>query len=195
MPKTFENWRLAAIGSLVMAFACGGTPSGSDKTDSGTEIPPCQGLSCSIVDCAAKGLPATSISGKVFAPNGTLALYGVTVYVPSSDPGPLRAGVQCDRCSGELQGGAIAVATTDETGAFKIENVPATANVPLVVQVGKWRRQLTLPNVAACQNLTVDEQQTRLPRNQSEGDIPLIAITTGRRDALECLVRKLGVDD
>lgn len=175
----------------MIVGAC--NPNDGDTTDGGDG--PCEGIGCSIVDCATQGRPSTTVSGTVFAPNGTLPLFGVTVYVPISDPGPLPAGVQCDRCADSLQGGAYTSATTDEAGRFTLVNVPATGDVPVVIQVGKWRRQITLPAVAACQDTALATTSTTLPRSRTEGDIPQIAITTGDADALECLVRKLGIDD
>jgi len=155
----------------------------------------CESLECMVMDCSSKGLPMTSISGRVFAPNGTLPLHNVTVYVPLSTPGPLPSGLQCDRCTNELAGGSLTQAATDEAGRFTLANVPAGVELPVVIQVGKWRRQLTLPPVAACQDTAVPEALTRLPRDRTEGDIPKIAVTTGGADALECLVRKLGIAD
>ena len=185
-------WSGLLVGALI---TCGGRkPPTLDPPDAPNDPNECEGLQCAIVDCAAKGRPETSISGTVFAPNGSLQLYGVNVYVPASEVGPLPAGVQCDRC-GTLLGGALASTITDEAGNFVLSGVPATTNVPIVVQVGKWRKQLVLPNVAACQDTPIDNASTTLPRTQAEGDIPKIAITTGDADSLECLVRKLGIDD
>ena len=193
--------------SLIASFtaglsgACGGAKNGSDSTDAvdaADPLPPdaCTvGLPCFVVDCAAKGLEPTSISGTVYAPNGTLPLYGVNVYVPLSDPGPLVEGVQCGNCASSLPGGAIAETVTDEAGHFTLKNVPATDAVPVIVQVGKWRRQFTVPTIAACQDTAVPVASTTLPKTKAEGDIPKIAITTGNADALECLVHKLGIAD
>ncbi|MGE0551511.1 MAG: hypothetical protein AB7O24_33005 [Kofleriaceae bacterium] len=76
------------------------------------------------------GALTTAIIGKVFAPNGALPLANVTVYVPASTPPPFTTGATCDRCSGELPGGAIVATTTDDTGAFRLEGVPANAPFP-----------------------------------------------------------------
>jgi hypothetical protein len=180
---------------LVSLGACQHHDGGEETSDASGPPDACQGIGCSIVNCGAQGLPSTTVSGTVYAPNGTLPLYGVNVYVPVSDPGPLPAGVQCDRCSDQLPGGSYVQTTTDEAGHFILYGVPATASVPLVMQVGKWRRQVTIDSVTACQDNTLPTTSTTLPRNRDQGDIPQIAITTGDADALDCLVRKLGIDD
>ncbi len=185
-------------------LACPCTPGSTDCgpgrlcADDGmcyVEEPACVGLECALVDCASKGLPDTTITGTVYAPNGTLPLYNVTVYVPNSPVQPLPTGLGCDRCDTILSGTPLVKTTTDTAGNFTLTNVPATADVPLVIQVGRWRRQITIPNVAACQALPLLAEQTRLPKNTSEGDIPRMALSTGGADALECLLRKIGLDD
>jgi hypothetical protein len=59
--------------------------------------------------------------------------------------------------------------------------------------VGEWRREFNIGAVEACTDKPIAEQTLRLPSRQSEGDIPKIAVATGFADALECLVRKLGI--
>jgi hypothetical protein len=49
--------------------------------------------------------------------------------------------------------------------------------------------------VAACSDTPLLTAQTSLPKTKLEGEMPKIAVSTGSADALECLVRKLGVAD
>src|SRR5262249_6933325 len=122
--------------------------------------------------------------------------YNVIVYVPNSPVQPFTNGATCDQCGVVASGDPITTALTDSKGNFTLKNVPAGANIPLVIQLGKWRRQVTIPNVTSCQdNPVTDHNTTRLPKNQTEGDLPQMALTTGGCDALECLFRKIGIDD
>ena len=175
---------------------------GSPCSADGRCSPACTGIGCNVVDCSAMGMPATSISGTVFAPNGTLPLYGVNVFVPTTDPGPLPTGLACDKCTDALPGNPVVNSATDEMGHFELDNIPSGANVPVVIQVGKWRRQLVIPNVPACTNTAITTADTTLPKSRDDMsplsksvDMPKIAVSTGSADALECLIRKLGVAD
>src|SRR5262249_5696734 len=60
--------------------------------------------------------------------------------------------------------------------------------------LGKWRRQVTIPQVQHCvDNKITDPDMTRLPKTQSEGNIPHIALTTGGGGNPGCLRPKVGV--
>ncbi len=155
----------------------------------------CENLECQQVNCATMGGGTTSISGTVYAPNGTLPLYGINVYVPNADPGALVDGARCSRCTDGLPGRPLVQTLTDEAGNFTLTNVPAGVDIPLIIQSGKWRRQITIPSVTACEDTAVGTTDTSLPATQAQGDIPRIALSTGIADALECLIRKLGIAD
>lgn len=160
----------------------------------GNRRPGCEGsISCLQVDCG--GAVKTTLTGRVFAPNGTLPLYNAIVYVPDAPLEPMRDGVQCDQC-GKVSGKPIVSDLTRADGSFRLEDVPVMDKLPLVIQIGKWRRQVEVPmQIKQCQdNRIEDPNVTRLPRNRMEGDIPRIAVTTGWCDQLACLLPKLGLD-
>ncbi|MFN0253349.1 MAG: carboxypeptidase regulatory-like domain-containing protein [Kofleriaceae bacterium] len=155
----------------------------------------CIGLECNIVDCDGMGMPLTTISGTVFAPNGTLPLFGINVYVPNQAIADPVEGAICDRCTDSIPGFPLSKASTDESGRFTLINVPSGQNVPVIISSGKWRRTIMVSTVAQCADTPLPAADTRLPKNKSEGFMPKIAITTGNADSLECLIRKLGIDD
>src|SRR5204862_3752078 len=106
-----------------------------------------------------------TLTGTVFDPSGTVALYNAVVYVPNAPVEPFKAGVTCDNCGTALSGKPIATALTDAKGQFALKNVPVGVDVPLVIQIGRWRRQITIPaaNVEKCGSKPLDAEVTRLP--------------------------------
>ena len=197
-----------AVLSVLVAPGCGsdsdaGGSSGSSGSSGCTGFgcatqdggrPGCVGLECNQVTCTGG---ATTLSGRVLDPAGKVPIYNAAVYVPNRETTTITTGLgtACDRCDANVSGSPIALTTTDASGNFLLENVPSGVDFPLVIQIGKWRRKITIPKVGSCSTTTASPGETRLPRNRGEGDIPRIALTTGSADPLECLLRKIGVDD
>jgi hypothetical protein len=176
---------MATLSLAVWVLALGGllTPNAFAQA-------PCTGLCLQQVTCPNGG--TTTISGVVYAPNGTDPLPNVLIYIPNSAVDPFTPGVSCQTAGQIPSGSPLVGATSAVDGSFTLTNVPVNVDLPLVIQSGKWRRQVTIPAVSPCTSTTFS---TRLPRNQGEGDIPKFAIATGSRDALECVLRKVGIDD
>ncbi|HEX3777509.1 MAG TPA: hypothetical protein VHV51_23725 [Polyangiaceae bacterium] len=164
----------------------GSATAGTLNVDGGNEVVP----------CADGG--KTTISGTVWDPGKNTPLYNAVVYVPSDNTPPsFTDQVACEKC-GAQQIKARAVALSDSNGHFVLDtDVPDTPNVELAVQLGKWFRQMTV-KVNPCQpNTLTDKDLTRLPQSKADGEyshIPKIALSTGHSDALECLLRKIGID-
>ena len=74
-------------------------------------------------------------------------------------------------------------------GTFTLsERSHRAPSIPVVFQIGKWRRRVTRGH-PDCAMTKVPASLSRLPRNQSEGDIPQMASVTGACDELACLLR------
>ena len=152
----------------------------------------CIGSACQVT---CPGNTTTSVSGTVYAPNGTDPLPNVTVYIPTTAVAPFTPGVSCPVVGAPPSGSPLVGTETDVNGNFTLIDVPVGANIPLVIQSGRWRRQLTVPSTTACVNTALPASFAAMPQNQSQGDIPKIAIATGSVDQVECVLRKVGINN
>ncbi len=188
---------LPSCGTCPAPQVCGGggTPSvcGGDATDAGS----CTNLCRQQVSCSNGA--TTTISGTVYAPTPPQygqpdPLYNALVYVPNGQVQPFAQGISCDVCGAPASGDPLVSHTTGPSGQFSLANAPCGQNIPLVIQLGRWRRQITIPSVSCCADTALTPEQTRLPRTQAEGDIPAMAIVTGSADPIECVLPKIGID-
>jgi hypothetical protein len=157
-------------------------------------------------NCSGPNTPnTTTITGKVFMPNGTLPVYDALVYVPNGTVAAVPQGIgTCDSCSAPASGDPLISTRTDHTGTFTLTNMPYRATgVPLVIQAGRWRKQITVtPTRCGTLDLSPNATQSPTTNNTTFGatqsatnNIPKFAVTTGGQDALQCLLRKIGIAD
>jgi hypothetical protein len=182
---------------------CFGTSCGDGG--GGDATPQCRGLQCQVNKSCAGGVK-TSISGTVYDPRGYdpdptktgNPLYNIVVYVPTDPMGtlpPITPGTNsCNTCDANI-GDIVTATLTDENGKFTLNNVPTGMQIPVVFQVGKWRREIFLQSTADCMDTPIPAGISRLPRNQTEGSMPQMAVLTGGCDPLACLFKRIGVDD
>jgi hypothetical protein len=193
---------------------CVGGIDGPTECTAGTD-PSCA-LCNEVPDCSTAAQP-TRLTGRVITPGRSdsdtpnqVGVPNAIVYIMRtdqiSDLPPIPVGVpsdgqSCDRCEDQDLGPLLAGAITDANGAFTIEgNVPVGAEFLLVVKAGKFRRvvNVTVPEEMGCQTTALPTTQTRLARDRADSpvgsvNIPKIAISTGRIDAMECVFEKMGI--
>jgi hypothetical protein len=177
-------------GSCTLPQTCGGDPNKPGQCG-------CTGVCAQIPSCPPA--MSTTLTGTVYDPAGNHPLYNALVYIPNnpSDPGlqPFPPGITCDVCGSTAAGNPLVSTFTAPDGTFTLKGTPAGAAIPLVVQLGRWRRQFTVNIGTPCMANAVPPKTLTMPKNHGEGDIPRIAILTGGFDPMECVLRKMGVQD
>jgi hypothetical protein len=142
------------------------------------------------------GTKPTTLSGKVFDPAGANPLYNVVVFIPNVvsqlpaiDPGTHS----CNTCDVSI-GDYVVATTTAADGTFTLSGVPNGKQVPVTVQIGKWRRTTYVDINNACAANTVANGTLHLPGKQADGDMPQMAVLTGGCDDLGCFLTGMGID-
>ena len=155
-------------------------------------------LSCYVNKSCANG-GATTITGKVYDPAGLNPLQNVVVFVPNDVtnlPAITPGTSTCSSCDTSI-GDYVTFTFTGPDGSFSLRNVPTGSNVPLVLQIGKWRRVMSVAKVSDCGTTQLPSSgagQARLPAKQSEGSLPQMALLTGQLDDLGCFLTRMGID-
>ncbi|MEI9940165.1 MAG: hypothetical protein WDO69_23335 [Pseudomonadota bacterium] len=180
----------------ILGWTCGG---GDKPGQCG-----CKGACETVPDCSDKPIKTTSLTGKVYDPAGNNPLYHVFVYVANNPDDPdlkaFPAGITCDVCGATAAGSPLLSegdqfgTYTDVDGSFTLKNVPVGKGVTVVIQLGRWRRVFTVDVDTPCAANPIADKTLLMPSKQSQGNIPLMAMVTGKVDSLECVLRKMGID-
>jgi hypothetical protein len=183
-------------GSSSGSFSSGGSGGSGSGGTPGAQCPP--GAQCD-VSCSSG---TTSISGKVYDPALKDGLYNVAVYVPGAPmqalPKGVPTGADACNCGALFKSGAVVSTATGVDGTFKLGNAPVGKQIPLVLQVGKWRRVVHV-DTTQCADAPQADKSLSLPGTLAgagpDDNMPDIAVSTGSADTLECLMKRIGLPD
>jgi hypothetical protein len=173
------------ISSGVSTDASGTAPGGTCAAGTGWV--------CSVDKSCSTSSP-TTITGKVFDPAGNNPLYNALVFIPNDVaalPVITTGTNKCNACDASV-GDYVAITQTNADGEFTLTNVPTGTDVPITVQMGKWRRTVTV-GTRSCTTTAVTDGTVRLPRNQMEGNMPQMALLTGGCDDMACFLTGVGI--
>ncbi len=179
---------MLSCGTCNLPQTCGGDPTKPGQCG-------CTGLCSQVATCPGSG--TTDLIGTVYDPKGVNPLYNVLVYVPNnpSDPGlqPFPAGISCDLCGATAAGDPLVTTYTAADGTFTLKGVPVGMNIPVIIQLGRWRRQFSVNITNSC-GANSAGMTLSMPSSHTQGDMPRIAVLTGGCDPVECALLDFGID-
>jgi hypothetical protein len=183
----------------------------------------CMGSLCDNLPTGCATSSPTRLTGTVRTPgrlvNGAwinrLPVPNAIVYIPSNPSTALptifegvaaNTAASCGRCADEkliADGETLLVAAvTNFKGEFTLQgNIPVGSAFNLVVKVGKWRRVVQVASGVSqsCETRPLSADLTLLSASTSDGltgtHLPKIAVSTGDVDAMECVLRGMGIAD
>ncbi len=186
-------------GGSATSTSSGATSSGA--TSSGTSSS--SGTTSSASASSSSGSPVTfgqscdggttTLTGTVYAPNGTDPIPNVRVYAAIQiNPYPPN---YCDKCSAPIDPAYVSTkSAADGTFTLDLTGIPQMASIDFAIQIGRFRKHTTLP-INACTSTAVPKADETLPGNSKAGDIPKMAVSTGNADHLDSILTALGITE
>lgn len=175
---------LVSLLTLFTVLGCngrGGEPPGNDQPDLAQTLPRPDGGGVA---------PTARLTGKVFAPNGTIPIAGALVYLTTTPPPAIPDGVFCDRCVRLPEGTPYTQTAVD--GTFSLGT--GTGAGYLVVQKGAFRRVRSIDVQKGDQAVPVAMTTMPAIMDKANGDdVPKIAVVVGAWDPIEVVLARMGL--
>jgi len=140
-----------------------------------------------------KCMGGATVTGTIFAPNGTDPLPNIYVYA-ASKVNPFPPGNYCNQCNMPLDSWYTHVQSAiDGTFSLDLANVPFGPDFTFVINVGRFRKVTKLS--VKCGANPAPKAAGTLPGKSADGDIPKIAVSTGNVDHLDQILTDLGITE